>query len=256
VPRFIRLLLLLSLLCPSAAATQSRENPASSSQSAKTESSQAPAPKPSSKDPKEPSPAATFSSPFPGVESGSASGNLYQNGFLGSSYEFPKDWIAEKATTLHEINRKWDLDARLGPPDLRFWGLVRLVHGYSPKVIFYASASGKGDGNLVSIPSIRVGAQRTDERFLDTEKLRRKFEHADQKTVRLLRIPDSFALKGHPFFRVEVEGAQGTTRIWVSRMQTYLTGHMVLFEFYASSEEELQRIAATIQSVSFNKDKP
>lgn len=192
-----------------------------------------------------------------GVESGCIAGNVYRNDFLGFSYEFPKDWIAEKPETLHELNNKWDAAAKRGPAELQFYGRTTLLHGYSPKVVFYASSSGKGDGNRVAIPSIRIGAQQTDERFLDIEKLRHKFEHVDpKKSARLLRPADGFVLKGHSFFRLEFEGRQGTTPMWVSRLQTFLNGHMVLFEFYASSEEELQQLTATVQSISFTKEKP
>lgn len=191
------------------------------------------------------------------VESGCVTGNVYRNDFLGFSYEFPKDWITEKPETLHRLNDKWEAEAKGGRLEFGLYWTLLSPNVFSPRIVLYASSSGKGDGNRVAIPSIRIGAQQTDERFLDIEKLRHKFERVNQKkSARLLRPADGFVLKGHSFSRLEFEGRQGTTRICVSRLQTFLNGHMVLFEFYASSEEELQQLAATLQSISFTKEKP
>jgi len=249
------LLLFLLALSPLPLAAQAEEKPAASA--AKQSSAQGATSNCSNEDPKAAGTSPNIKSPSSRVEGGCVTGNVYRNDFLGFSFEFPEGWVTERPETLHKLNEKWEVAARHGPPELQSFGMVIPLHMYSPKVFFYASGSGKGDGNRLAIPSIRIGAQQTDERFLDIEKLRHKFEHVDQKrSARLLRPADGFVLKGHPFFRLEFEGRQGTTPIWVSRLQTFLNGHMVLFEFYAPSEEELQQLAGTLQSISFTKAKP
>ncbi len=252
---FLFFLACLLVLSPSRLAGQTEKN--SSTSVAEQSPAQAGTSNCSGEDPKAGATGPGIKSPFSGVESGCVTGNVYRNDFLGFSYEFPKDWVTERPETLHKLNDQWEAHEKFGLSPFGVYWAVDPQHVYSPRTILYASSSGKGDGYRVAIPSIRIGAQQTDERFLDIEKLRHKFAHFDpKKSAKLLRPADGFVHKGHSFFRLEFEGRQGKTSIWISRFQTFLNGHMVLFEFYAPSEEELQQLAATIQSVSFTRDKP
>lgn len=255
VSHYFLLFLSLLLVSPSRLASQAEKSSAASA--AKQSSAQTATPNCSSEDPKAAATGSNIKSSFSGVESGCVTGNVYRNDFLGFSYEFPKDWITEKPETLHKLNDKWESEAKGGRLAFGLYWTLISPNAFSPRIVLYASSSGKRDGSQVAIPSIRIGAQQTDERFLDVEKLRHKFERMDaKKSARLLRPADGFVLKRHSFFRLEFEGRQGATPIWVSRLQTFLNGHMVLFEFYASSEEELQQLSSTIESISFIEDKP
>jgi thiol-disulfide isomerase/thioredoxin len=196
-------------------------------------------------------------SPTPaGIEGGVVSGNIYKNAAMGMTFQFPQGWIAANAQSLQALNNRTEAAARAafqqrhpevaGTPNISF-----------PKTIFYASRKGQWDGQHLEIPSLRITAvaSRLDAVNLDT--FQQMVERMSAASGLKLTSPASeFHVNKHPFVRADFEHSVGAVQVYQSFVQTIAGDYLLSIEIYGYSAEELQRVAASLQSMSITEDEP
>lgn len=191
-----------------------------------------------------------------GIESGNISGNVYKNESLKLTFQFPQGWIASSPELLHTINERNEAAAKAAilKQHPEFVDSSRLS---VPKFIFYGSRQTDWDGQHMAIPSIRISAipSRLDSVTLD----------AFQKTIvsstlasgmTIIGVPTEFRVNKHPFVRGDFERSVGVLHVYQSSVQSIAGDYLLSIELFASSREELQQIAASLQSMSITGDEP
>jgi thiol-disulfide isomerase/thioredoxin len=217
----------------------------------------------------EPSVAAGSASPVTAVHSNAAAagpaaarepqgpvieGNTYKNGALGMSFQFPQNWHAATPETLQALNERAEAaaTASLAQQNSQPPGSGRVV---LPKIIFYASRGG-GDGQHLEIPSVRISATSSmGGESLDLEKFRANADKMASASGRKLAGPASeFQVNKHQFLRADFMRAVGALSLYQSYIQTLAGKHVVIIELFAQSAEELQQVAACLQSMSISDE--
>lgn len=193
--------------------------------------------------------------PKAGIEGAAVTGNIFKNDALGMTYQFPAGWIAAKAETLRALNERTTATAKAAllqqRPDLADSPNISI-----PQLIFYASRHG-GDAQRIEVPSIRMIAVTSR---LDTIKLE-AFQQMTQNmavasSMKIIGNPSEFLVKKHQFLRVDFERSVGAVHISQSLVQTIAGDYLLSIEIYAYSPDELQQVAASLQSISITDDEP
>jgi thiol-disulfide isomerase/thioredoxin len=191
-----------------------------------------------------------------GIEASSISGNLYKNDALSMSYEFPRGWIAAKPESLHALNDRTEAAAKAAilqqHPEL-----VDSLRFSTPKVVFYASRKGDGDGQRLGLPSLRISAlpSRLDSLRLAT--FEQMMEHmATASGLKLFAPVSEYIVNKHQFLRSDFERTSGGTHLYQSYVQTLSEDYLLTIEIFASSPDELRQIASSLQSLSITEEDP
>lgn len=196
------------------------------------------------------------SAPLTALEAGTVSANLYRNEALGMSYEFPQGWIAAAPASLHTLNERMESAAKAAALQQRP-ELGDSLRIYSSKVIFYASRKGDGNGQRLAIPSIRITAVPSHSWSLDLDLFRQMAERMGiAYSTKVLAPAEEFAVKGHAFLRADFERVADGNRIYFSQIQTLAGDYLPNLELYASSQQELQQVADSLQSMSIADEEP
>jgi len=120
------------------------------------------------------------------------------------------------------------------------------------RTIFYASANGQGDGMRYSIPCVRITAMPWPYPSLTVDAL-----HAMGATgipgLNPVGAIQYSTIGGHDTYRSDYEGGQANMHFRMARFQFVTDGHLVTIEMFATSQEQLDQMAATVQSLSFSK---
>jgi hypothetical protein len=191
-----------------------------------------------------------------GIEASSITGNLYKNNSLSMSYEFPHGWIATKPEFLHALNDRTEAAAKAAilqqHPEL-----VDSLRFSTPKVVFYASRKGDGDGQRLGLPSLRISAtpSRLDSLRLST--FQQMMDHmAVASGLKLFAPASEYVVNKHQFFRADFERTSGGTHVFQSYVQTLSEDYLLTVDIFASYPDELQQIAASLQSMSITEEDP
>jgi thiol-disulfide isomerase/thioredoxin len=193
--------------------------------------------------------------PQNGIEGGVISGNTYKNNALGMTYQFPAGWVAAKAEVLRAVNERTTASLKAAllqqRPDLANSSNVMI-----PQLVFYASRHG-GDAQRIDVPSIRMTAVPSR---LDSIKLDAFQQMAQNMTVassmKMIANPSEILVQKHQFLRVDFERGVGATHVYQSLVQTIAGDYLLSIEIFAYSSDELQQVAASIQSMSIADDDP
>jgi thiol-disulfide isomerase/thioredoxin len=201
-------------------------------------------------------PAAESAKPLFGIEAGSIAGNVYKNDALSMSYEFPRGWIAAKGESLHALNERSEASAKAAilqqHPEL-----ADSLRFSTPKIVFYASRKGEGDGQRLALPSLRISAtpSRLDSLRLST--FQQMMDHmAVAAGLKLFAPASEYNVNKHQFLRADFERTSGGTHVYQSYVQTLSEDYLLTIEIFASSPEELQQIAASLQSMAISEEDP
>jgi len=192
--------------------------------------------------------------PLSGIEAGTVSGNIYKNDALGLSCTLPKNWISAKPESLHALNERAEAAALQQHPELVGSGSVRFS---IPKTVLYASRSGEGDGQRIVLPSLRISAIPSRRDSLDPNFFSQQTQRvAASSGMKAVSPASQFTVNDHQFFRVDFERTSGPPRICYSYVQALAGDYLLVIELFASSPEDLQQIAAFLQSVSITGNVP
>jgi thiol-disulfide isomerase/thioredoxin len=191
-----------------------------------------------------------------GIEACTISGNVYKNDALSMTYEFPRGWIAAKRESLHALNERSESAAKAAilqqHPEL-----VDSLRFSTPKIVFYASRKGEGDGQRLGLPSLRISAtpSRLDSLRLST--FQQMMDHlAVASGLKLFAPASEYAVNKHQFLRADFERTSSGTHVYQSYVQTLSEDYLLTIEIFASSPDELQQIAGSLQSMSITEEDP
>jgi thiol-disulfide isomerase/thioredoxin len=191
-----------------------------------------------------------------GIEASSISGNIYKNDALSMSYEFPRGWTAAKPESLHALNDRSESGAKAAilqqHPEL-----ADSMRFSTPKVVFYASRKGDGDGQHLGLPSLRITAvpSRLDSLRLST--FQQMMDHmAAAAGLKIITAASEYEVNRHQFLRADFERAAGGTHVYQSYVQTLSEDYLLTIEIFASSPDELKQVALSLQAVSINDEAP
>jgi thiol-disulfide isomerase/thioredoxin len=201
-------------------------------------------------------PATDSSTSLFGIEASSISGNVYKNDALSMSYEFPRGWIAAKPESLHVLNERSEAGAKAAVLQ-QHPELADSLRFSTPKIVFYASRKGDGDGQRLGLPSLRISV--TPSR-LDSVRLsifQQMMDHmAVASGLKLFAQASEYTVNKHQFLRADFERSSGGTYVYQSYVQTLSEDYLLTIEIFASSPDELQQVAASLQSMSITEEDP
>ena len=183
------------------------------------------------------------------IDVGTISGNTYKNEDLQMTYVFPQGWTAEKPDLIRGLNVRKAAAMRVAilqqHPEM-----ANSLHVSFPKFILYASRTGQGEPDHMSLPSLRISAARTqsDDISLDLfEEIVKNMAVAQKMTQ--LGPASKFTVKEHDFVRADFERLAGSSKIYYSYIQTISGDYKLTIEMFSSSKEELEKIADSLQSM-------
>ena len=190
------------------------------------------------------------------IEAGVVSGNTYKNVALGMTFQFPQGLIPVSADALRTVNDSHEAAAKAAllqqHPEL-----ANSPHISMPKTVFYASRKGQWDGQHLDIPSIRINAvsSRLDEVNLDNfQQMIDKMSAASG--LKLTGPPVEFRVNKHPFVRADFDRSVGAVHMYQSMVQTIAGDYLLTVEVYAYSADELQKVTASLQTMTVTDEDP
>src|SRR5216684_1404291 len=201
-------------------------------------------------------PATNSSTSLLGIEASSISGNVYKNEALSMSYEFPRGWIAAKPESLHVLNERSEAGAKAAVLQ-QHPELADYLRFSTPKIVFYASRKGDGDGQRLGLPSLRISVtpSRLDSLHLST--FQQMMDHlAVASGLKLFAQASEYTVNKHQFLRADFERSSGGPHVYQSYVQTLSEDYLLTIEVFASSPDELQQVAASLQSMSITEENP
>lgn len=186
--------------------------------------------------------------PF-GIEAGVVTGNVYKNDALSMTYEFPKDWIAAKAESLHSINMKAEAAAKASVLQ-QHPEMADRLNFIMPKNVFYASKKGEGNPQKLSLPCIKITATPSRANMISLPTFQNMADNmAVASGAKLLGPASKFEVKEHAFARVDMERSAGGKKLYQAYAQTLSEDYLLTIEVYATSSDEMQKIAETLQTM-------
>ena len=171
--------------------------------------------------------------------------NVYVNDTLGLSYRYPAGWVGVNFEKSQAMTQASLGSAASGPQSQP--GSSRMVP--IPKMIFYASRKGQFEGRL-EIPCVRITAidSGLDDVSVDWfQEAAQQMASASQ--LRIIGQPQEFQVNQHRFVRADFERSIGVLHVYQSLVQTIAAEHLLSIEIYASTQDELQQIAASVQTM-------
>ena len=145
------------------------------------------------------------------IEDGIVVGNVYKNRVLHLTFEFPPHWIAAKPEVLESANERGAAAANANIQQ-QHPEMTNSPNFAIPKVIFYASKKGSGDGQRIDIPSIRITALPSHNVPLNLENFQRiATQMAAGNSMQIIGTPtpSTFEVDDHAFYRADMEHATG-----------------------------------------------
>ena len=195
------------------------------------------------------SPDAETNSTLVGIEGSLVSGTIYQNEALSLTYEFPRGWIAAKPDVLHALNEKLEATAKASilqqHPEAA--GNLRIM---TPKIVFYASRRGDGDGQRLSFPCIRIMTTASRVTALELDTFQRTAEAmARASGAKLSLAPAEYWVQDYPFMRADFERSMGGQHILQTYVQTLSEDYLLTIEIYALSGDDKQVAVDSLQKL-------
>lgn len=192
----------------------------------------------------------------PGMEEGVVSGNVYKNAVIGMTFQFPQGWIATSAESLQALNDRIEAAGKAAFQQ-RHPEVASSPNISFPKTIFYASRKGQWDGQHLEIPSLRITALASRLDSVNLDMFQPMVEKMSAAAGLKLTSPTSeFRVNRHPFVRADFERRVGAAEVYQSLVQTIAGDYLLSIEIYGYSADELQKVAASLQSMSITEDEP
>jgi hypothetical protein len=185
---------------------------------------------------------------FSGIEGDQVSGVTYKNEALSLAYEFPRGWIAAKPDVLHALNEILEAGTKASlqqHPEAA--GNLRII---APRLVFYASRRGDGDGQHLSFPCVRIMATPSRATALQVDTFRQATDamvNASGSTV--ASASAEYRVKDHPFLRADFERSMGGQRIFQTYVQTLSEDYSLTIEIYALSSDDKAVAIDSLQKI-------
>lgn len=197
----------------------------------------------------------TDNHPATDARQGAGAGNFYNNEALGFSFTYPQGWIAARTESLEAINERAQAAAKAALLQQHPEAASANMRFVSPRIIFYASRKGEGDGQHMGIPSMRITAMATPMGTLNANRFRDMTEQMASAAGMKITAPAlEFLVKDHQFLRADFERSAGRSSIYQSQIQTLAGDSVLTIDIFATSADELQKIALSMQSMTIKDD--
>ena len=150
---------------------------------------------------------------------------------------------------LHALNEKLEATAKASilqqHPEAA--GNLRIM---TPKIVFYASRRGDGDGQRLSFPCIRIMTTASRATSLELDTFQRTADAmANASGAKLSLAPAEYRVKDHPFTRADVERSMGGQHILQTYVQTLSEDCLLTIEIYALSGDDKQVAVDSLQKL-------
>lgn len=189
------------------------------------------------------------------IEAGLVSGNTYKNAALGMTFELPQGLIPASTETLRTVNDRREAAAKAAIAE-QHPELANSRNMTMAKTVFYASHKGAWDGQHVDIPSLRIEAVPSRLDSVNLDAFEERVEKMSAASLKLTGSPVEFRVKKHPFVRADFDRGIGAVHMYQSMVETVAGDYLLTIEIYAYSTEELQQIAASLQTMAISDEGP
>jgi len=190
--------------------------------------------------------------PLEAVEAGTVAAGVYKNAELNMSYEFPRGWMPAQPGVLHGVNVRGQAVAEANALQQRPGFDTR--HLIVPKVVFYASRRGDGDGQKLSLPCLRIQARPAQLGATSPEAFHRLTQSmATAMNMKIIAEPTQFKVKDHDFLRADFERSS-PVHAFEAFIQTVAGDYSLTIEIFATSPDELQKAAESLQSMEISDE--
>jgi thiol-disulfide isomerase/thioredoxin len=182
-----------------------------------------------------------------GIEAGSVTGNIFKNEALSLTYDFPRNWLAAKPDTLQRLNEKMEAAAKASilqqHPEMA--ADLRIM---TPKVVFYASRRGEGDGQRLSFPCIRITASPSRASSLRLDTFRQMSDAmVTAAGAKVTNPAQEYQMNDHSFLRMDFQRSMGGQRVLQTYVQTLSEDYLLTIEIYALSGDDQQSAVDSLQ---------
>jgi len=172
------------------------------------------------------------------VDLGTVSGNIYKNEDLEITYALPQGWTAEKPESLRDLNIR------------KIAAMRAAILQQHPEAANSLHMTAPGNADRMSIPCMRISAVRTqsDDISVDLfDRITKNMAVAQKMTV--VKPAAKFTVKNHDFVRADFQRPLGSSNVFYGYVQTISGDYKLTIEMFASSEEDLQKIVDSLQSM-------
>jgi thiol-disulfide isomerase/thioredoxin len=176
-------------------------------------------------------------------------GDPYHNGALGFTYRSPEGWISTKPEAIRaandkarEMSRSDASGASSSQPNTGFYRV--------PEMLFYATRHEASA--FPAVPSIRITAFEAVGAVLTREYVQYNAATLTRTGLRQLHEPRKLTMDDQPLFRVDFVDDREAAHSLVAQFQTVVENHVLTIEFRAVNQQELEQLAATIQTCTFS----
>jgi thiol-disulfide isomerase/thioredoxin len=176
-------------------------------------------------------------------------GGRYHSGPLGFTYHYPEGWSAANPDAIRAAN---DQAKALSKSDTRQDSSASRNTGYFsvPEMLFYATM--REETAFPAVPSIRITAFDSPGAVLTLEYIQYTAAAMARTGLRQLREPSKITVDDQALFRVDFEDDREGAHVLIAQFQTAVEDHVLTVEFRAASPQELEQLAATIQTCTFS----
>ncbi|HXX21982.1 MAG TPA: redoxin family protein [Terriglobia bacterium] len=175
---------------------------------------------------------------------GAMSGNVYRNDVLGFSLQLPPNWVVAAPEIVGAAAEKAEAvtRAKFLEQHPEQGSSIRLN---IPKVVFYASQSGQGDGQRLSIPCVRISAMPWTNSRVTLDEVKNHAMGRLPPGMTVTRGPEGYIENGRGFLRMEAVSSSSNPHIYLWRTVTVSNGQLLTQEVLATDQQDLERLGAT-----------
>ena len=188
------------------------------------------------------------------IEGGAVSGNTCKNVALGMTFQLPQGLVPASSEALRTLNSQREGAAKAAilrqHPELANSQNISI-----PKTVFYASRKGQWDGQQMEIPSVRISAVPSHLDAVSLDSFQQMVDNMSAASgMKLTGSPVEFRVKQHPFVRADFDRGVGAVHMYQSIVETIAGNFLLTVEIYAYSSDELQQVAAFLQTMTISDD--
>jgi hypothetical protein len=161
--------------------------------------------------------------------------NTVESAYFKFHYSFPQGWLKLDDTVRMEQNRKKHKDAGSS-----------IVH-WTYDLLLASPGPISGDGKL-SLPYIHILAIENAQDLFGSGNYAKSF--AKTKSLAILHPPQQQSFSGQKLTRTDIGDKSSH---YEALFDTTVRNYFLLFEFHGRSQEEMDTLARTMESLKFNK---
>jgi TonB family protein len=184
-------------------------------------------------------------------------GNIYTNTFFGFSYQFPKDWIVQKADAGKAATRLGVSIVGNGDPTMP--DVAEALAGKGYELLFATKQTTKEISTTMS--SIHITAM--DKRYAPDLKSNEEFLNSIIASLKkkgspfsALAPPEELTLAGRTFWKLRLDISYNNVTAHLAEVVTFEKNYILLFVFGTADASQIDQLVGTMQSLRFTDSSP